>query len=347
MQAELPDITVLLPVYNGELFIAEAVTSILNQTYRNFELLVIDDGSTDQTFSILESLAMSDVRIRLHRRENRGLIATLNEGLALCTTELVARMDADDYAMPERLALQKAHMDAHPDIVVCGSGIQMYESGQLVEPRCHAPFDVLCLFGSPFMHPTIMFRRSVIVKMGGYAADMLAGEDYDLWCRLTAAGYRLDNLPQPLLRYREHPQAPRVAYRNAARTTTRKIWRYQLQKLGLTPTLFDLDVHGYCSLPCKDIPLRKKMAEKWLRKLCQKNRSMGIYRQEDLESECARICAAFPESLSFWKKPLAFGIRMVRHTIMTFCCGTGGLGWAIEKIVRSWLRYMHILCNRN
>ena len=95
-----PDITVLLPVYNGEKFIAEAVTSILEQSYANFELLVMDDGSTDGTPQVLEPLAAGDARVRVHRRENRGLIATLNEGLAMCSTELVARMDADDWAMP-------------------------------------------------------------------------------------------------------------------------------------------------------------------------------------------------------------------------------------------------------
>lgn len=337
------DITVLLPVYNGEHFITEAVNSILNQHYTKFELLLIDDGSTDRTLQILESLAAHDARIRLYSRENRGLIATLNEGLSLCHTELVARMDADDYSMPERLALQKRYMDAHPQIAACGTGIIMYENGKIIVPRCGGAFDIFCLFASPMAHPTVMYRRSAVLSVGGYAADMTAAEDYDLWVRMLHAGYGLDNLPQPLLRYRTHSNLPRTSYRNAARATTEKIWLRQLHDLGLTPTQRDIDAHGYCATPCADIPWRIHTAKAWLRAICAQNMRVGVYNQVDLERECINLCLDFPPPLSLMKNPLRFAIRAIRHATMAFCHFAGPVGKATERTIRSCIRHIQIL----
>lgn len=341
-----PTITVLLPVYNGEQYVAEAVTSILEQTYTDFELLVMDDGSTDETPQVLASLAAGDARVRIHRRENRGLIATLNEGLTLCSTELVARMDADDRAMPERLALQKAFMDRHAHIAVCGTGMEMYESGKVVTPRSAAPFDILCLFGSALAHPTVMYRRSVVLGLGGYASDMAAAEDYDLWCRMAAAGYGIDNLPQALLRYRMHPDAPRVGYRATSRDTTRRIWIRQLQRLGLSPTQSDLDVHGYCATPCADIPLRIGAAKKWLRTLCERNSHAGIYDQAALTLECANMQKAFPQSLSLLTNPYDYAVRMLRHAIVAVCHRAGPIGKTLENTGRSCARHIRIFLGK-
>lgn len=341
-----PDITVLLPVYNGEKFIAEAVTSILEQTYTDFELLVMDDGSTDGTPQVLASLAAADARVRIHRRENRGLIATLNEGLAMCSTELVARMDADDRAMPERLQLQKTFMDRHAHIAVCGTGMEMYESGRVVTPRCGAPFDILCLFGSPLAHPTVMYRRSVVLGLGGYAADMPAGEDYDLWCRIAAAGHGIDNLPQALLRYRMHPDAPRLGYRAMSRATTKRIWIRQLLRMGLTPTQSDLDVHGYCATPCVDIPLRIDAAKKWLHTLCERNSQVGIYDQAALKLECANMQKSFPQPLSLVTNPFDYAVRIVRHAVAVMCRCTGPLGKMVENTGRSWARHIRIILGK-
>lgn len=333
------DITVLLPVYNGEQFIAEAVNSILKQTYTNFELLIMDDGSTDQTPKILKELARYDSRIRLHRSKNRGLIATLNKGLTLSFTELIARMDADDCALPERLALQKAYMDAHPQIAVCGTGIKMYESGRVVIPRYGAPFDVLCLFGSPMAHPTVMYRRSVILKMGGYAEHMLAAEDYDLWCRLASAGYGIDNLPQPLLRYREHPQLTRIQYRRQSSRTTHAIWERQLNALGFSPLYPNLDAHAYCASPCEDILLRQQAARKWLKKLCQANRLRAVYAQGQLERECSRIVASFPPPLRLFTAPAIWVKRFLRYCCFFVLRCMGTLGERIESAIRRALLY--------
>lgn len=335
-----PQITVLLPVYNGEQYIAEAVTSILEQTYTDFELLVMDDGSTDGTPQVLAPFAARDARVRLYRRENRGLIATLNEGLAMASTELVARMDADDHAMPERLALQKAFMDAHPQVAVCGTGMEMYESGRVVTPRYSAPFDVLCLFGSPLAHPTVMFRRSVVLGLGGYAADMPAGEDYDLWCRIAAAGYSMDNLPQTLLRYREHPQMPRIAYRRQSAKTTQAIWVRQLETLGLSPSSSDLDAHAYCASPCADIGLRQHAAAKWLAKLCAANTVQPVYNQQMLERECADIAATFPLPIRLFDAPRAWLKRLLRYCCVSLVWRLGKHGEKMEDTLRGLSLYV-------
>ena len=335
-----PDITVLLPVYNGEKFIAEAVTSILDQSYANFELLVMDDGSTDGTPQVLEVLAAADARVRIHRRENRGLITTLNEGLAMCSTELVARMDADDRAMPERLQLQKTFMDRHAHIAVCGTGMEMYESGRVVKPRCGAPFDIMCLFGSPLAHPTVMYRRSVVLGLGGYAADMPAGEDYDLWCRIAAAGYGMDNLPQALLRYREHPQMPRIVYRRQSAKTTQAVWVRQLEALGLSPSYADLDSHAYCAAPCADIGLRERAAARWLAKLCAANAARPIYDQGMLERECSAMAAAFPPAVRLLGAPRAWLKRLLRYCCVSLVQRLGKYGEKVEDTLRGLSLYV-------
>lgn len=334
-----PQITVLLPVYNGEQYIAEAVTSILEQTYTDFELLVMDDGSTDGTPQVLAPFAARDTRVRLYRRENRGLIATLNEGLAMASTELVARMDADDHAMPQRLALQKAFMDEHPHMALCGTGMEMYESGRMVTPRSNAPFDILCLFGSPLAHPTVMYRRSVVLGLGGYAANMPAGEDYDLWCRIAAAGYCIDNLPQALLRYREHPQMPRIAYRRQSAKTTQAIWVRQLEALGLSPSSSDLDSHAYCASPCADIGLRQRAAVRWLAKLRAANNVRPVYNQQMLERECADIAASFPPPVRLLDAPSAWLKRLLRYCCIGLVRRLGKYGEKAEDLLRGLSLY--------
>lgn len=331
---QVPDITVLLPAYNAESFIAEAVMSILRQGYTNFELLIIDDGSTDRTGEILEDLAARDKRIALHRRENRGLIATLNEGLALCRTELVARMDADDIALPNRLAMQKDFMDAHPEVAVCGSDMVTQESGKmLVYPR-QERCPVACLFGSPLAHPTVIFRKSIVESLGGYGKEMLFAEDYDLWARIIASGLKMANIPQPLLVYREHPQVDRFAYRCRSMQTTQRIWMQQLQRLGISPTPGELDSHAYCAAPCKDIAWRQRRAHQWLDKLCVCNRRENIYDQAMLEAQCADILRRFPQSVSFAGNPLFAFARLARLLIASLFHDTTALKTLFRKLRR-------------
>lgn len=203
--AEIPQISVVLPVYNGGDYLEEAVQSILDQTYSDFELLVIDDGSTDGSLQLLREFEKTDKRIRLFARENRGLVPTLNELISMARGTWIARMDADDIARPQRLArqlewLQKTGAD------VCGSWVQRFGSGdnRLVQlyQSDHAIKTAL-LFFSPFAHPSVMFRAS-LAKMLPYDDNWIKAEDYDLWIRAAQAGWKMSNVPEALLLYRVH-----------------------------------------------------------------------------------------------------------------------------------------------
>ena len=200
-------VTVLLPVYNGARTLDVAIRSILRQQLGDFELLVIDDCSTDGSAETIRSWASRDRRIRpvFHER-NLGLAATLNEGLRDARAELVARMDQDDEALPERLLVQAEFMESNPRIVVCGSFV--YHMGakrafdRLVElPVTPEEIRRALVTANCIYHPSVVMRRTPILELGGYRGDFKNAEDYDLWLRV-ASRYELANVPLPLLRYR-------------------------------------------------------------------------------------------------------------------------------------------------
>jgi glycosyltransferase involved in cell wall biosynthesis len=211
MTTDPPLISVCMPVYNTEAYIAEAVESILNQTYRNFEFIIIDDGSTDQSLSILERYAAQDTRIRLSSKPNAGYVVRLNEMVGATRGELIARMDADDVAMPERFARQLDFLNAHPEVVAVGCRTLAIDSdGDPIAEFCtvqhHEEIDRMHLearHGGVISHPAAMIRADAIRTVGGYRAEYWPTEDMDLWLRLAEIG-RLANLPEMLLKYRQH-----------------------------------------------------------------------------------------------------------------------------------------------
>lgn len=197
-----------MPVYNGERFLAEAIESILGQTFGAFEFVIIDDGSTDASPAILADYASRDPRIRVITQANAGIVAALNRGLAECRSPLVARMDADDVSEPDRLAAQIHVLRGDSDLVVLGTAIRLVaESGRpgpvIRGPACHHAIAETLQRGNCIAHPTVIMRRDAVMAAGGYREEMRHAEDYDLWSRL-ATRHRLANLPQPLLRYRIH-----------------------------------------------------------------------------------------------------------------------------------------------
>jgi glycosyltransferase involved in cell wall biosynthesis len=202
-----PAVTVLIPVFNAGWMLVEAVNSILDQTYSDFECLVINDGSTDGGFEALRSL--TDPRLRLvDNPRNLGLISTLNRGIELARAPLLARMDADDISMPARLELQVAEFDRRPGLVLLGCrGVCITERGEVFS-KIDAPVgskEVVSglLRRNAFIHPSVMFRTDVIRRLGGYSQEAMHAEDYDLWLRV-AEQHEVDNLPAELLRYRVH-----------------------------------------------------------------------------------------------------------------------------------------------
>lgn len=200
-------ISIILPVFNGEKYIAEAVESILCQTYRNFEFIVIDDGSTDRTLSILKEFERLDDRINLISRENRGLIATLNQGIELARGQWLARMDSDDVATPNRLEkqldwLEKTQAD------IAGSWVKFFGSWESRLWKGYQSDEAIkadMLFKCPFVHPSIMMRTELARQLK-YNAQSEMAEDYDLWTRAALQGWKMTNVPEVLLYYRSHSE---------------------------------------------------------------------------------------------------------------------------------------------
>ncbi len=208
-----PTVSVLLPVYNSERYVREAIGSVLAQTFSDFELITVDDGSTDGSLQILREFAQRDARVRVISRPNTGIAGALNDAIAVARGEFLARMDADDISMPARFQLQVDFMRQHPDVVLLGSRVQLVEPyGSPVYETDHAldhetiDRDLLLGVGWAVVHPVAMMRTSAIQRAGGYRPDRVPIEDLDLFLRLTEIG-RAANLPDILLHYRQHLQS--------------------------------------------------------------------------------------------------------------------------------------------
>jgi GT2 family glycosyltransferase len=208
----MPLISVLMSVYNAQRYLAQAVESILHQSLTDFEFLIVDDGSTDGSLAILQRYAQQDQRIRLLSRANRGLVSSLNQLLELAQGELIARMDADDIALPNRFAEQVAFLQQHPE-VVCVGGAQDWidQAGRVLlhhpEAQQNDEIQQLALSGrTPINHPSAMIRTAALRQVGGYDPSFYPAEDLDLWLKLGEIG-QLANLSTTVLQYRQHSQS--------------------------------------------------------------------------------------------------------------------------------------------
>jgi glycosyltransferase involved in cell wall biosynthesis len=207
--SNVPLISVCMPVYNAQRYLEEAVESILGQTFRDFEFLIIDDGSTDRSLAILKRYAAQDTRIRLSSKANAGHTVRLNEMLHQARGDLIARMDADDVALPERFARQVDFLRSHPEVDLVG-GAQEHISAKgyhlfvYREPLEHREIQESALAGiCPICHPSVMMRRNAVLAVGGYRVELMPAEDFDLWLRMGERGL-LANLPEVITRYRVH-----------------------------------------------------------------------------------------------------------------------------------------------
>lgn len=201
-----PKVTVLIPVYNGEKFLKETIQSILNQTYTNFELLIINDGSTDGSKSII--LSFDDQRIRYLENEiNLKLIATLNKGVELARGEYIARIDADDIAYPERLEKQVRFLDDNTEYGMVGSWCSVIDSDKQIKYHTsHGDIVFAMATYCPFIHPSVMIRKSVISNYNVvFDSNYLHAEDYELWSRIVF-DTKVANITEFLTGYREHEE---------------------------------------------------------------------------------------------------------------------------------------------
>jgi len=204
-----PIVSVVMSVFNGERFLREAVESILNQSFRELEFIVIDDGSTDGSASILDSYQNSDSRMKVHHKEHGGLIESLNRGCRLAQGKYIARMDADDVAIKDRLTRQLDFMETHPQVGALGGAVEWIDAmgkslGTHRYPAEDREIKATLLQGCALWHPTVLLRREVFAWAGGYRSMVVDGEDYDLWLRI-AERHQLANLDAVVLKYRIHP----------------------------------------------------------------------------------------------------------------------------------------------
>jgi glycosyltransferase involved in cell wall biosynthesis len=229
-----PLVTVLLPVYNAEAHLAEAIQSILSQTFRDFELLIINDGSTDRSAQVIASF--KDERIRLVNNEsNHKLIATLNKGFDLARGKYIARMDADDISLPQRLQRQFDFMESHSEVGICGSWFRSFGTHSTVVkyPEKDEDIRVMMLYQIPFSHPTVMLRREVVEKHHiRFLPEFIHAEDYEAWVRLIPLT-KFANLPEVLLQYRLHEQSVSASYRGIQEKNTYKIISKVFENAGM------------------------------------------------------------------------------------------------------------------
>lgn len=233
----MPRISVLMPVYNGEKYLQLAINSILSQTFRDFEFIIIDDGSTDRTPRILEAAAIRDIRVKVISRANRGISPSLNEGLALARGDLVARMDSDDISLPNRFALQVAYLDAHPDTGLVGGQIIFTDPDDrpltsMQHPLDHEAVLETMMNGSESLsHPTVMFRRDIARSIGGYSLRFEHAEDIDFFLRMGERA-KVANLPDLVLRYRQHQKSIGYTYAQEQAAAHSRAIREAAERIG-------------------------------------------------------------------------------------------------------------------
>lgn len=239
-----------MPVYNGAAYLAEAIDSILAQTHDDFEFLILNDGSKDDSQAILQAYAARDARIRVVQQENMGLAATLNKGMAMARAEFIARQDQDDLSDPQRLAKQLAYLQAHPDCVLLGTRASiMVDRTPTDRAHDHPAFNSVLkldlLINNPFVHSSVMLRREAVLALGGYTTDRnrQPPEDYELWARIGRSA-RVANLPERLLVYREAAQSMSRTGENPFQS---KLLVLSAENLALTSGLAEPDAH------CRDI----------------------------------------------------------------------------------------------
>lgn len=246
-QVDSPKVSVIMPVYNAEFYLSEAIDSILNQSFKDFEFIIIDDGSVDKSLTIIKSY--KDARIKIVTNEqNMGIVDSLNKALNISKGTYIARMDADDVCHKDRLLIQVRFMDNNQDIGCCGSFIQILNTNKIVkhEPNPDKLHSKL-LFESDISHPAAMIRKSVLIENNiKYNRFYEHAEDYRLWCEIAAKS-KVANIDKVLLYYRLHSKSVSHMHIDAQKKSAYLIQNNLLEKLGLGET-DGISIHSNISL---------------------------------------------------------------------------------------------------
>ena len=276
-----PRISVLMSVYNSEQYLEDAIESILGQTFHDFEFIIIDDGSSDSTPYILARYQQRDPRILVHRFDNNcGLSTAMNLGIRHAPGENIARMDADDISLPQRLEKQVAFMDEHKEVDLCGAWMQTIGENEGTiwgYPQQHEAIHAHMLFANSFGHPAVMWRAAVFIQLGLlYDENIRFAQDYELWSRALLCA-RVANLGEVLVLYRIHHASIGATRREDQIATHRMIYQRLLAPL-LAPTEKELELHQKISANQNDDDLLYlRQARNWLEKLSKLNREKGLF----------------------------------------------------------------------
>ena len=282
--AKTPEISIIMPAYNASAFGAEAIESMLAQTFRDFELLIIDDASTDDTNEML--LARRDPRVYLHRNEaNLGVTATLNKLLGMARGKYIARMDADDISHPERLHAQLSHMKNNPDVWVCGSFFSfLHADGQTNVVQVPVKNDAIragLLFGNNLAHPFVMLHGDKFREHGLlYDKTVKLAQDYALWLHIACdfPEAKFSNLPLVLGQYRHHPSSISMSKKEEQFNSMLTSQMYALKRLGFSANDSLIAAHGHLvmNLPVETQAQMVRVFE-WAISLLKANESKGLF----------------------------------------------------------------------
>lgn len=326
-----PRVTVLMAVYNGEKYLREAIDSILKQTFGDFEFLILNDGSTDSSPTILDEFAARDPRIVLApNATNMGHANSLNKGLKLARGEYIARMDADDISLPNRLLRQVEFMDAHAQVGICGTWVRYLGGSNQVWSLPQSDTEIRCymFFHSPLAHPTVMMRQRLIVEHHlSYQQAYDPAEDFGLWNEaLPFTSFA--NLPEVLFLYRVHGSQLTAARRAKMLAAGAKIRSIQLVRMGLEVTSETSDFHS--RVLALDEPVTREFvtqADTWLQKVIAANQRTGVFPEPAFSKRLGLhwlfLCRTaanlgFFAWNSFWASPLSALLQLSPSEKMKF-----------------------------
>lgn len=287
-----PLVSVIMPAYNADQYIGEAIDSILNQTYIHFEFIILDDGSTDLTKKIIQSYKDSRIRF-VQNKSNQGLVHTLNKGLSLAKGELIARMDADDWAYPQRLELQANYMIKNRNIGLCGASIEIWDGAKVSDiwnyPSLDSEIKVKLFYKCSFAHPTVMYRKSLFLEHDlSYKQKFFPAEDFELWTTMAPIT-TFYNFSQPLLKYRRSDKQISTSQKKEQENKTLEINWNQLLKLNIKDSIEYKSLHeSFIQNHFPENLDQLKTLTKWLEKILLANQRTKIFNQQYFAKELAK-----------------------------------------------------------
>jgi glycosyltransferase involved in cell wall biosynthesis len=288
---EAPLVTVLMPVYNGEAYLSEAIESILQQSFTNFEFLILNDGSIDRSEEIIRSYTDSRIRL-INNATNMKLIATLNRGLDQAQGKYIVRMDADDISLPQRIERQVEWLEKNPEYGLVGSWFEDFNGTDTIRTIKYSSDDthirIRHLYQTHIAHPTAVLRKSVIDEHNlRFDPDFVHGEDYAFWVQMSAY-CKLSNYPKMLVRKRDHPQNVSNKYAQIQSDTCARVKQEQFRQMGLDVSRDEIELYTRFANP--DWAFSKEEMEMMhilLEKMASENESTNFIAKEALKTYLA------------------------------------------------------------